>query len=319
VADPADVEKLSNILQRAVQGVYSDSEVRMMIRYVLQIAQVLAKAGVPHVRYSHAKFARALRALLGADLENVSYASYTGPFGGIPTLAVLEQTPAEDIDELYSYCLLGLGDFPNLKAGESPQLFATSMQDIANGADVDSDAAFIRTRLSVYDSYLNSLDAKVEYEAETVMYVAVGQSPESVPGKRPLGPFHRIVDPTDPKLKAHTTKSADGDHDEIPLYKAVELPLRTKRYIAIGQPRTLTDLLEDKNVTTIMKSGMVRYCRRLEAIMQVGYDPSALLFVEMSNTPGEVLAGLLDYRIAVGHNLTIDEFRYFGDAHEIEF
>jgi hypothetical protein len=282
----------------------------------------------------------AFRVLTGSELPStrgdVTVPDYH-PTISIQALSVTPDT-LEDIRSLFDALLEGVSRVMSVDARgemsyEAMRLFEDLMLD-ASPYEVEwlaaqsFDAKFVLSRLQSYDIFYLSREQLEPLPMRQIHMVAVGSDEirggddDSVTSSAVESGGHSIYAlrgaqiPPGFKSYARTiARAGGGDETILELYAAKSVPRDFMLYAAFGHPRTLAEVTaEQMNIPPTLNNRIARFCRRVDAIIRVGRDPTVLVRFDW-NIPAEVLRTIVEERVRLGRPLTVQDLLFIEDAH----
>uniref|UniRef100_A0A2V0R9T3 Uncharacterized protein n=1 Tax=viral metagenome TaxID=1070528 RepID=A0A2V0R9T3_9ZZZZ len=187
-----------------------------------------------------------------------------------------------------------------------------------------------QSRLQTYDLYYRARERLVEQDEVQFHKVAVGlggTEPDLkegddrerivLSGGRGLRVLRGADIPANLRGGEYTKveMSASGEKTTVlELFAAKTVRTTFPLQAAFGHPRTLAEVaMEQAHVMPTASNRIIRFCRRIDALIGVGRDPTVLVQFEW-NIPAEVLRTLVEERVRIGRPLTFSDLTLMEDA-----
>jgi len=243
-----------------------------------------------------------------------------------------EDTSLTDIQMLFSALLGGMRRIASVDArGEMSDDAQRLFEDVEFSADPSSqsyDGRFVLSRLQSYDIFYLSRELLAPLPTRQIHMVAVGsdvirggEDDSSVSSAVESGghSVHALrgaqIPPGFERYTRTVARAGGGDETILELYAAKPVERDFVLYAAFGHPRTLADVTaEQMNIPPTSNNRIARFCRRIDAIIRVGFDPTVLVQFDW-NLPAEVLRTIVEERVRVGRPLTVQDLLFIEDAH----
>jgi hypothetical protein len=248
--------------------------------------------------------------------------------------AVLKEGMAA-YNALFEHMLYGLGRITSLDVAgeESPaarRLFE-NMDYTEGNVNNNVDVMALRSRLQTYDLYFQLREHVIDMPTQQIHRVAIGLGevendpdggdarPAAVNyGGRGLHALRGQAIPKNFEKYARNEAIPGGGFAKVlELYAAEQVAVTYPVKVAMGFPKTLAEIsLEQRHIPPTASNRIARFCRRIDAIIGVGRDPTVLVQNEW-NIPAEVLRTLVEERKRIRRPLTLSDLALIEDALEI--
>lgn len=342
-ADSPAGTKLRVAKEQLLKGNYNNPIVRDCLRGGAHIAALIINDGrldEPKLQFDDAarevakRHYVALRTLAGLDFADTSKGVPLMDFHPSVTFSAEDVTQGEITDSggLFDALMSGISRIVSVDArgemsGEAQRLF----EDFDFDNDPESfsyDAKYVLSRLQSYDVFYMSREQLAQMPSTQLHMIAVGSdtnraddddSSTSAAIDSGGHSVHALrgaqIPPGFEEYTRTIARPGGGDEIVLELYAAKRVKRDFILYAAFGHPRTLADVTaEQMNIPPTIHNRIARFCRRIDAIIRVGRDPTVLVQFDW-NIPAEVLRTIVEERIRVGRPLTVQDLLFIEDAH----